>query len=71
MTTTKTRKTALRVAFLPINQAWIVAWGMDGMIDIDNVKLWPERKDLVKALDAKGLTVARDGSISIATSTTN
>lgn len=64
MNTSKT-KTAMRVAFLPANQAWIVAWGKDGMIDLDDVRLWPERKDLVKALASKGLVVARDGSISI------
>ena len=55
-------KTAIRVAYLPTNQAWVVAWG-ESLIDLDDVRLWAERKDLVGALRGKGLAVARDGSI--------
>ncbi len=58
-------KTAMRVAFLPVNQAWVVAFGQDGLIDLDDVRLWADRRDLVLALADKGLAVARDGSISV------
>ncbi len=61
MTTTKT---SMRVAFMPTNQTWVVAWGLS-LIDIDHVKLWPERSDLVRALQDKGMSVGRDGAISI------
>ncbi len=57
-------KTAMRVAYLPVNQCWTVAW-VDAIIDIDNIHLWPDRKALVRALHGKGLSVARDGAISV------
>jgi len=53
----------MTIAYLPVNAAWVTLFG-DSIISIDDRTFYPNRKDLIRALNLKGLKVDRKGTVS-------
>lgn len=55
-------QTKMRIAFLPVNQAWIVLWGKE-IIAIGDTRFWRTRSDLLLTLTKHQLQADKNGTL--------